>query len=415
MLKNIILFTAVLFLSLFFSKEINAQNLTIKSLKVYSGDDQTAFPIILPNGEGPKDITIEFDIQSQNIPNLKIVFKYCDQNWNPTNNIFLLNTGNDVSNNLEFEKLPTLVQDADYHFSGKFPNSRKGVSFPFSGKWKFFITDFYDTSKVFASGKFFVVYNEVPLNVTKKNEQLEDKTYFPKDLANIFNITTEFNLPQQMYPDYVDHVEIIENHKIDFPIIVDRKFNSNTRQYYWDANRNFRFTARDIRPGNEYRQVDLRNYNKYNSKNVQAQFNGIEYSRFFKEGPPDLNGGSILLNYKDKNADYLNVTFSIRIPSEVSGDVFLTGAFNNWELSKSYRMENRGGVYKLTIPLKRGIYDYQYVLADFINNKIENADWYVLEGNSWETSNVYEVFLYYKDPNYGGYDKIIGYQKIITK
>ncbi|HAM10712.1 MAG TPA: hypothetical protein DCP74_10665 [Bacteroidales bacterium] len=72
-------------------------------------------------------------------------------------------------------------------------------------------------------------------------------------------------------------------------------------------------------------------------------------------------------------------------------------------------------MYTKTIELKRGAYDYQYVVADVINGVIKNDDWLLLEGNTWETSNVYHVFLYYKDPNYGGYDRIIGYSKIISR
>ena len=253
------------------------------------------------------------------------------------------------------------------------------------------------------------------MGATFKKEQLEDKVYFPSDLAKIFNITAAFNIPDEMFPSFVDHVEIIENQKIYQPVIVDRNFNTNTRQFYWDGNRKFSFTARDIRPGNEYRQTDLRNTNVFNSKNVKAQFDGIEYSRFFKTAPQDINGGSILTNYKNDFAEYLNVTFSIRPPDEITGNIFLVGAFNNWQLLPEYELTNNYGLYTKTIELKSGIYDYQYVVADVINGVIKNDDWLVLEGNKWETTNVYHVFLYYKDPNYGGYDRIIGYSKIKSR
>ena len=110
----------------------------------------------------------------------------------------------------------------------------------------------------------------------------------------------------------------------------------------------------------------------------------------------------------------MNVTFKIRPPDNNLQSIFLVGAFNQWQILPDYQMKNIGGVYTKTISLKRGIYDYQYVAADIIRDKIENPDWLVLEGNFWETSNVYYIFLYYNDPNYGGYDRIIGFQKLIT-
>ena len=392
----------------FFIVNLYPQNIEIKSLKVFS-DNETALPVLV----GDK-LNIEFDIKADYEPNLIIVFRFCDKNWHPYQNIFLLNYGKNIEYNLEFERLPSTVQDARYHFIGFVPNKNNYVNFPFSGKWMLYITDSQDTSKVYGSGKFYVIQSNVTLDVSKKNEVLEDKVYSPSVLAKIFNITTNFYLPDEFYPSFVDHVEIIENQRIYNPIIIDKNFNTNARQYYWDGNRKFSFIARDIHPGNEYRQTDLRNFKIYNRKDVPAQFDGIEYSRFYKEGGKDLNGGSLYLFYKNDYAGYLNVTFKIRPPDNSFQNIFLVGAFNHWQILPEYQMTNIGGVFNKTVSLKRGIYDYQYVAADMINDKIENPDWLVLEGNFWETSNVYYIFLYYTDQNYGGYDRIIGYQKIIT-
>ena len=111
----------------------------------------------------------------------------------------------------------------------------------------------------------------------------------------------------------------------------------------------------------------------------------------------------------------LNVSFSVRPPEEMKTNVFLVGAFNEWQLLPEYEMINENGLYKITIPLKRGVYDYQYVTADVINGKIQIDDWVVLEGNNWEAKNEYHIFLYYNDPNFGGYERIIGYQKITSR
>lgn len=388
------------------------QKTEIKTLRAYTAGDEISLPVITTDS-GP--LVVEFDVQSEFIPNLNILFRYCDKNWNPTTNIFLLNIGKNTVYYLDFETLPSTVEDARYHFRGQFPNSHDDVEFPFSGKWMFYVTESNDTSIVYGTGKFYVVYEDIPLSLTTKREQLEDKVYFPSDLARVFNVTANAIIPDELFPAFVDQLEIIENKKLYNPIIVDRSFNTNQRQFYWDGNRRFTFTARDIYPGNEYRQADLKNINVFNTKNVKAQFDGIEYSRFFKSAPRDLNGGSILTHYKDSYATYMNVTFSIRPPEEVIGNIFLVGAFNNWQILPEYEMENEGGIYSKTISLKRGIYDYQYVTADIINNVIKNENWVVLEGNNWETKNLYHIFLYYNDPNYGGYDRIIGYQKIESR
>ncbi len=390
-------------------------NIQIKSMQVYTGRDQLSFPVLDMKGNGPDKLTIEFDIQSGFEPNFVIVFRFCDRNWRPYQNNFLSNQGKNIKYNLSYSILPNTVKEAHYHYRGTFPDSRGDVEFPFSGKWRFYVTDSQDTSLVYATGKFYVVYDTMNLGLTLKREQLENKVYFPSDLAKVFNVTALFNLPDDLFPSNVEQVEIIENHKIDYPIIVDRAFNTNRRQYYWDGNRKFTFTARDILPGNEYREVDTRNINKFTGRNVEAQIDGLEFSRFFKLGPPDLNGGELPMFFDNPNSTYLNVRFSVRPPNDVTDGVFLVGAFNNWKVAPGYEMREGGGVYSITLSLKRGIYDYQYVTGYVQDGTVDGQNWTVLEGNDWGTTNSYYVFVYYNDPNYGGYDKIIAYNKIASK
>lgn len=342
------MFKIFFFLFIILCVSINAQEgIKVKSLRAYPGNDETALPVI--TGE---KLTIEFDLEAEQLPQLSVVFRFCDKNWNPTGNLFLANNGHNIFQNLDYSILPVTVKGAHYHFKEQFPDNKGMISFPFSGKWMFFITDTYDTSKVYAKGKFVVIINELGLNVTLKKEKLEDKSYFPTELSYIFNITADFDLPGKFYPSYVDHMEVIDNHKTDYPYIVDRSFNTNVRQFYWNGDRKFTFTIRDIQPGNEYRQTDTRNYNKFSGAIVKAQFDGLEYSRFFKEGSPDLNGGEILLNYKNDYAAYLNVNFSIRPPDKIDNDIFLVGAFNNWQVLPDFKLTEEGASIQLLSRLK---------------------------------------------------------------
>jgi len=77
-------------------------------------------------------------------------------------------------------------------------------------------------------------------------------------------------------------------------------------------------------------------------------------------------------------------------------------------------MKDYDGLYKIGIVLKRGEYDYQYVTGEIKNDNVVNINWLVLEGNFWSTRNEYRVFVFYKEPKKGGYDRIIGYGEIIS-
>jgi len=394
-----------------FSAVVHSQEIKIKSLEVYPGGDRLSLPVITSDNK----LIIEFDVQSDFEPTLNIVFRFCDYGWTPTKNIFLLNQNRNQFLLFNFYRLPVTVEDAEYHFKGSFPDKDDFIEFPFSGKWRFYITDQQDTSIVYAQGRFYYIESKVELSPRLKQDQLENKTYWPVELSKVFNITTDFILPEDFYPGYVDRIEIVENQKNYYPVVINRNDNALERQFKWDANRTFTYIARDIVAGNEYRQVDLRDINYYTTKNAKAQRDGLEFSRFYLNANPDLNGAKIYTNYKDPFATYLDVTFSIRPPDDVYGSIFIVGAFNNWKLSTEYQLKEDAGIYSITLPLKRGIYDYQYVVADVVDGEIKNADWVILEGNTWKNSKVYDIFLYYNEPNDGGYERIIGYSRIPGK
>jgi len=118
------------------------------------------------------------------------------------------------------------------------------------------------------------------------------------------------------------------------------------------------------------------------------------------------------MKFKKEYAEYMDVEFRLRLPDNYYENVFLVGAFNNWEILPDYKMNDDAGLFTKTIELKRGVYDYQYVTADINDDYIENVSWIELEGNDWNTENEYYLFLYYDSPEIGGYDKIIGFTKI---
>jgi hypothetical protein len=386
----------------------NAEEVEIKSMEVYTTDNRLALPVLIQGN----NLAIEFDVKVQLEPILKIVFRFCDKGWTPTKNIFLLNQNNNFITLSNFKRLPVTVKDADFHFKGTFPDKDGFIDFPFSGKWRFYITDMIDTSLVYTAGRFFVVDNKLELNSSIKNDQLEDKVYWPVELAKVFNITSDFYLPEEFFPNFVGRIEIIQNRNINEPVVIERDLNTQGRQFKWDANRKFTYIARDIRAGNEYRQADIRDHNYFVSKDINAQRDGIDHSRFYQKAPPDMNGNKIYVDYKNSYATYFNVTFSIRPPETIYSDVFLVGAFNDWKLSDDYKLQNTGGIYSITVPLKRGIYDYQYVVADDLDGEIQNEDWVKLEGNTWANHKVYDIFLYYNETNLGGYERIIGYIRL---
>ena len=103
-MKKLFVFLFIIQTSLLFSQEI-----VIKSLKTYTSSDANSIPVL----SSPRDLLIiDFDVQSDYPPNINIIFKFCDRNWNPTDNIFLLNQGQNTAYTLDYFSLPTTVEDA---------------------------------------------------------------------------------------------------------------------------------------------------------------------------------------------------------------------------------------------------------------------------------------------------------------
>ena len=112
-----------------------------------------------------------------------------------------------------------------------------------------------------------------------------------------------------------------------------------------------------------------------------------------------------------KEADYAVVNFFLKWPQYMfDKDVFILGALTDWRIDESSKMEydpERKG-YKKALLLKQGYYDYMYAVRD---NTTGVTSVVPVNGDFWETTNMYYIFVYMFDPT-ENYDKLIGYSVI---
>ncbi|SFF29560.1 type IX secretion system plug protein [Thermoflexibacter ruber] len=175
--------------------------------------------------------------------------------------------------------------------------------------------------------------------------------------------------------------------------------------------------------GNEFRMFDLRNlmarnlnieHIEYNASlnnawvYVDKSRNGWAYSKIMD----DMNGRFFIQNLLMPNAgtdaDYLNVTFTLKTENEELGGVYVTGAFSDWQLTEDYRMSYvpEKQAYQKTILLKQGFYNYQY---SFTKNFGTERDDVYFEGTHSRTENNYEIFVYFRPLGFRT-DLLIGYK-----
>ena len=175
--------------------------------------------------------------------------------------------------------------------------------------------------------------------------------------------------------------------------------------------------------GNEFLNFDTK-FIRNSSLNVaRVERKNLYHSYLYTDEPrndkiytynPDINGQFVVRtterdvvdNRDNTEADYSLVHFSLEAfePYE-NKEVFVYGAFNNYELSEENKMtyDSSQKIYKATLPFKQGFYNYSYATLD--NNK--NVDLHEVDGSFYQTENEYTVIVYYK-PFGEIYDRVIG-------
>jgi len=126
---------------------------------------------------------------------------------------------------------------------------------------------------------------------------------------------------------------------------------------------------------------------------------------------------SLLLKHRKGfriECDYTFVHFTLPLPVQlVGGSVNVFGALTDWNANKSNQMSwnNITAAYELTMMLKQGYYNYQYV---YVPAGSKTADATNLEGSFWETENDYQIYVYYR--GFGGrYDRLVGFKELNSK
>ena len=175
--------------------------------------------------------------------------------------------------------------------------------------------------------------------------------------------------------------------------------------------------------GNEFRRLDLRylrqapiNYNRVDY--VAPHFHitpPADESRAFKPyfSETDQNGQYIVYaqsvtNNDDhyRTADYVYVHPTLETEPVLDGDVFVCGAFCNWQLSSDNQMRYNFAAkrYEGDLRLKQGVYDYIYVCRTYHDGKVDMERF---EGSHSATANNY-LFLVFFRPSTADYEQLVG-------
>ncbi|GAA4812727.1 DUF5103 domain-containing protein [Litoribaculum gwangyangense] len=174
---------------------------------------------------------------------------------------------------------------------------------------------------------------------------------------------------------------------------------------FWGGNEYFYFENKDIRAANTGIQyIDLQDlYHNYLFTNIPRANRPYTYN-------PDINGNYVILNIDAEDvsieADYVWVHFSLQGNESLIGkNIHVYGNFNNYTTDESTKMtyDEKNQIFRNTMLLKQGFYNYKYVTV----NKDNTINEGYIGGNFYQTENNYKVLVYYRDLG-ARYDRIIG-------
>ena len=391
-MRNISQFINVLFLIFLYGNALHSQTEKIKNFKIF-GTNKNVQKYVFHKDE---IINVSFDELSYNTNNYYYSIDHYDFQWNKTNifkNEFI--SGYDDIRISNFNKsLNTLQKYTNYTFS--FPNEQFKIKV--SGNYILSLKD--SSDNIIFQRKFIVIENVNAGNI---------EIYRPKDLKirdTHQNLKIKFFCNKCPFDNRSEYrLVVIQNNNFNNYKLINNTTLKTSRELIFD---NILFDG-----GDEYLSFDTKNLLVTNNE-IRKVIAGDLYSSLLYEDienliysyNPDKNGVFINNSLNDNNdleSDYTLVNFSLKTKNNNDSNIYIIGNFNNHEISEKYLLKKtEKNLYKYSIKLKQGYYNYKYVSV--VNGVAKNLS------NFWQTENEYSAILYQKKLT-DRYYKIVGFTK----
>lgn len=352
-----------------------------------------------------------FDLQFDDLhgteDNYYYQIRHYDYNWNPSDlskNEYL--SGFDEQRIQDYTNSVNALQIYS-HYRITFPN--RLTQLKVSGNYIISILN--EDKEVVFSRKFIVYENlvSVPMQVKRARDVRDIEYKHNLDFAVKSNVIT-FQSPLQnikillMQNGRFDNA--ITNIKPMYTIGNDLIYKYDAETQFWAGNEYLYFENKNILAANNSIAKVTSEGGLYNSLLYTNTARGNNPYTFW----PDINGNFVVncLNREnpETEADYAWVYFSLSAPSVFDKDVYVSGMFNNYQLTEENKMDynQKKGVFEKAIMIKQGFTNYKYNLVDK-SGKIDEQN--AVDGNFYQTENNYFALVYYRE-NGQRYDRIIG-------
>lgn len=417
-------FKLLIIISLSFCANIFAQKNISCSDMNYRDDVQTVLlhpkdfdfnkPVINLNNMVEK-LHLQFDVMVDDAPFLYYTFIHCTNDWKPSDlqrNEYISGYFQDDIDNFTF----SFNTYKNYvHYDLMFPTPEMMPKL--SGNYLLVVTgenadDVYFTRRFYVVDEKAVISTTMPrypfdLNLGKEKQEIDLDIVYP----DLFNSRA----------DQYSNVTIQQNGRWDNAVFGLKP------TYIYPEKLSYVNNAKTVfESGNQYIRINTSNFDNRpeRTRTVYHDDNGYVVTLF-----PDTKRNTVayitdedlygekyiymeLAGYDaTKEADYAWVEFFLQWPQYMlDKEVYILGAITDWHMDESSKMEydpQRRG-YQKRLLLKQGYYDYMYIVKD---KETGTASLAPINGDFWETNNLYHIFVYLYD-YLQNYDQLIGYKVI---
>lgn len=383
------------------------------TLKVRHADNFYAPPIInLTNGE---QIVISFDELAEDVRYMQYQLIHCNADWQPSQLV-----------DSEFLDGFNVASIEDYAFSSNtfthFVNYRivipnNDIRPTVSGNYLLQVFPENEPENVLLQARFSV--DDAVVKISAEASSRTDRGVNDKWQQVSFTINSNRYKIDNPYSDLIIQVE--QNGRTDNAVTVTRPLRVSGSDIIYEhipalifpASNEFRRfeTVRNNYPGmgiDSTRYVGNRYsaYLKVNEERTSASYlyDQTQYGRFvideYNSTDPDLG------------ADYIDTHFILDFPEVTNADIYVDGEFTGHLFTDRNRMKYNPytNFYELTLPLKQGSYNYQFLAVPHGSNVGDSS---LIEGDHYETVNEYVIKVYYRKPGSRA-DKMLGYYVVYS-
>lgn len=380
----------------------------IASVQLLSSLDQLSDPVAVLGDT----FHLSFDDLNLEIRHLKFTFIHCTYDWQPSdlNPIEYIDGFMEEDITMYDHSFNTI--EPYIHYQASFPT--ENISFTKSGNYVLYVYD--DTPDNPVLTRRFMVVESLPAKIVcDVHPAIDVNNRFTHQDVDFTVFTGGYRIrnPQQTVRATIQQNNRWDNAK--FGLVYRSGSSSELHFNYMDGSNSFpggsEFHTFDISTlrSNADHIVGISFVNRHNHAYV-LQDEARPYEAYESRG--NMNGRCYYRNRdlnNDYSEDYVFTHFTLKSAFPFTdGDVYVFGALTDWRLKKEAKLHynKEFDFWETELMLKQGAYNYQYV---FVPRGSDVIDATYIEGSHYETNNIYNIYVYFREEG-TSYDRLIGYQ-----